>query len=76
MILVDANGKRREVAHDESPAIISDHPFVPRGEWWSLCGHEDCCLAEAAHAETTLTGDEHIHVRYYADDNPEIFEES
>lgn len=63
---------KREVAHDESPAIITDHAFVPRGEWWSLCGYEGCGLSEAAHAETTLTGREHIH--YYADDNPEVLE--
>lgn len=53
--------------HDEAPAIITDHAFVPRAEWWSLC--RCCSLAEAAHQRTTLTGNEHIH--YYSDDNPD-----
>lgn len=70
MISVDSNNQRREVGHDESPAIITDHAFVPRAEWWSLC--RICRLGEAAHAETTLTGREHIH--YYSDDNPEVLE--
>lgn len=38
-------------AHDTAPAIISDHPFRPRGKWWTLCRH--CGLAEAAHARTS-----------------------
>jgi hypothetical protein len=38
--------------HDEAPAIISDHPFEPRGEWWSLCKH--CGLAQAAHSSSTI----------------------
>jgi hypothetical protein len=42
----------KEVAHDETPSIIIDHQFVPRGEWWSLC--KQCNLAESAHKETTL----------------------
>ena len=44
---------------------ITDHPFKPRDEWWSLCGHvvkplettpsvRYCNLAESAHAATTL----------------------
>lgn len=57
----------REVVHDESPSGITDHKFVPRGHWWDLCEH--CGMAEAAHAETTLTGNEHI--AYYSDDNPD-----
>lgn len=67
MTIMDNCSGRREVAHDESPAIITNHAFEPRGEWWSLCRH--CGLAESAHAETTLTGREHIH--YYSDDNPD-----
>jgi hypothetical protein len=58
---------RLEVVHDETPPRKRDHPFEPRGEWWSLCRH--CNLSEAAHSETTLTGRQHI--RYYSDDNPE-----
>lgn len=50
-------------------SAIVDHPFVPRDQWWSVCGHEygrrlpfkdnrhSCGLAEAAHASTTLTCD-------------------
>lgn len=53
----------KEVGHDEAPAIISDHKFSPRGEWWSLCKH--CRLAESAHLETEL--------RYVGDDmEPEV----
>lgn len=48
--------------HDEAPAIISDHKFSPRGEWYTLCRH--CSLAEAAHQATEL--------RYYSDDNPDV----
>lgn len=38
-------------------SVITDHPFSPRREWWSLCGHDKpngdaCNLSEAAHAET------------------------
>jgi hypothetical protein len=52
---------RKEIVHDESPAIIEDHPFEPRAEWWTLCKH--CSLAESAHKETTLAP-----FRYYSDD--------
>jgi hypothetical protein len=51
-------------------AIERDHPFVPRGEWFEVCGFEYgvqwrkvglhakvCGLAEAAHASTTLHHD-------------------
>jgi hypothetical protein len=62
-----ADPPRKEVAHDETPAIIGDHAFIPRGEWWTLC--KICGLAQAAHASTTLTGREHI--AYYSDDNPD-----
>lgn len=48
------------VLHDETPSLITDHKFAPRGEWFTLCKH--CGLSEAAHAETEL--------RYYSDDNP------
>lgn len=67
--------KRNPVAHDQAPAIVSDHPFVPRDEWWSLC--KVCALAQAAHAETTVDAIEEIrksHIAYYGDDNPEVFE--
>jgi hypothetical protein len=57
----------KEVMHDETPSIISDHPFEPKGEWWSLCKH--CNLAESAHKETNLG-----RFRYYSDDVPEIYE--
>jgi hypothetical protein len=50
----------KEVAHDQAPSIVNDHPFEPKGEWWSLCVH--CNLAESAHAETTTS------FHYYSDD--------
>jgi hypothetical protein len=56
----------REVLHDQAPSVITDHPFIPKGEWWSLCGHENCNLAESAHAETTLNP-----IRYLGDDEDE-----
>jgi hypothetical protein len=67
--------KRKEVAHDEAPAIISDHAYVPRDEWWSLC--RVCGLAQAAHAEVSEEAREaerKAHIAYYGDDNPEVFE--
>jgi len=54
----------KEVLHDESPSVITDHPFEPRGEWWTLC--KICSLAEAAHKETTLKP-----FRYHSDDEEE-----
>lgn len=47
------------VGHDEAPSNIVDHPFEPKGEWWSLCGFRKddgdlCNLAESAHKETTV----------------------
>lgn len=39
-------------AEGATPAIITDHPFTPRGEWWSPC--RVCGLGEAAHSATTL----------------------
>ena len=54
------NSKSKEVLYDESPSIIKDHKFDPKGEWYTLCKH--CNLAESAHAETSLP------FRYYSDD--------
>lgn len=48
----ERQSRPKEVQHDQSPAIISDHAFEPRTEWWSRCKH--CKLYEAAHKETTL----------------------
>lgn len=28
-------------------SLVSDHPFAPRGDWWSLC--RTCGLGQAAH---------------------------
>jgi hypothetical protein len=39
------------VAHDQTPSVITDHPFEPKGAWFTLCKH--CNLAESAHSETT-----------------------
>jgi hypothetical protein len=69
-MLVDTP-ERKPVAHDEAPAIISDHPFIPRGEWWDLC--KICGLAQAAHSETTIDSVKQI-VAYYSDDNPDVFD--
>lgn len=49
--------ERKSLA-DESPAIVTDHKFSPRSEWFTLC--RICSLAESAHAETEL--------RYIGDD--------
>jgi hypothetical protein len=56
----------KEVLHDGAPSIITDHPFEPKGEWWSLCRH--CNLAESTHQETTL-----LPLRYHSDDVEEEF---
>lgn len=51
----------KPAAHDESPSAITDHPFEPKGEWYSLCGYflpgttKRCNLAESAHTETKMT---------------------
>jgi hypothetical protein len=42
---------REPKAHDEAPSVIVDHPYTPRGEWWSLC--RICGLAQAAHNSST-----------------------
>jgi hypothetical protein len=49
---------REPVAHDEAPSAITDHPFVPKGQWWSLCVH--CGLAQAAHTSSTINTAEEI----------------
>jgi hypothetical protein len=53
--------KPKEILHDESPSIISDHRFEPKGEWWTLC--KRCNLAQSSHKETVLRP-----FRYYSDD--------
>lgn len=50
-----------EKAHDEAPSNIVDHPFEPRGEWYTLCVH--CGLAMAAHRDTTIDAKEHMTKR-------------
>jgi hypothetical protein len=53
MITPDAKKPRpQEVLHDATPSITTDHPFKPKGEWWSLC--VECNLAESTHKETTI----------------------
>lgn len=37
---------------ERGTSVIKDHPFTPRGEWWSLC--RVCNLSEAAHERTEL----------------------
>lgn len=69
--------KRKRSAHNADPAIISDHAFEPRDQWWSLCKH--CGLAQAAHSETSIDTLEEMrqstsHIGYYSDDTPEVFD--
>lgn len=44
--------------HDEAPSAITDHAFVPRAQWWSLC--KICGLAQAAHSSTTIDAHEEM----------------
>lgn len=37
---------------DEAPPEVGDHPFEPRGKWWSLC--KVCGLARASHSSSTI----------------------
>lgn len=39
-------------AEDEAPPAVDNHPFEPRGAWWSLC--KVCGLARAAHSSSTI----------------------
>lgn len=64
MAAAEKPSRPKEVFHDQAPSQVIDHPFEPRGEWYTLCKH--CRLAESAHKETTL-----LPLRYYSDDNPE-----
>ena len=57
----------KEVQHDETPSGITDHPFTPKGLWYTLCSR--CNLAESAH-DTTLVNHK-VEIRYYSDDNPD-----
>lgn len=49
------NGKPPVDAADTAASTTDDHPFVPKGEWWSLCAHPGCNLAESRHKTTTIT---------------------
>lgn len=60
---VETPNRRKEVQHDETPAIIQSHAFIPRNQWWSLC--KICGLAQAAHQSTTLRAP----FEYYGDDS-------
>jgi len=68
MMAQDTPRKRpKEVQHDDTPSNITDHPFAPKFEWWSLCAFPGCNLAQSAHAETTLdrfhyVGDDEVDV--------------
>lgn len=61
----------QEVPHDESPSGITDHPFTPKGLWFTLC--IECNLAESAHAETTVKRPvpRRPHFHYVSDDEPD-----
>lgn len=63
----DQAKRPQPAAHDESPSVITSHPFEPKGEWWTLCKH--CNLAESAHKET-----ENPPFRYVSDDMVEEIE--
>lgn len=58
---------KKAADHDESPSIVTDHAFTPKGEWWTLCGH--CNLAESAHRETTNPP---VRFHYVGDDTEEV----
>lgn len=49
--------ERKFVVNDD-PSAITDHAFVPRGEWYTLC--ESCGLAEAAHFTSTIDSHEEM----------------
>jgi hypothetical protein len=53
------------VEMDETPAIITDHPFEPKGAWYTQC--KRCNLAMAAHSKTTVNPRDHIG--YFGDDD-------
>lgn len=66
MMTQDVTQKRpKEIQHDETPSGVTDHPFQPKAEWYTLCGFPNCNLAESAHAETT------VKFRYFSDDTPD-----
>lgn len=62
-------GRPKEVQHDETPSGIVDHPFEPKGLWFTLCRH--CNLAESAHAETTLHRPGRMEIHYVDEDMPD-----
>lgn len=66
MMMATDRERPKEVLHDESPSGITDHSFVPKDEWWSLC--DICNLAQSAHADTT------VPFRYVSDDMPEVLD--
>lgn len=57
----------KEVQHDTTPSGITDHPFEPKGLWFTLCRH--CNLAESAHAETTIKRPGRMPIHYIGDDD-------
>lgn len=76
--------ERKYVEYDEAPSAVMDHPFVPRGAWYTKC--RDCGLAEAAHKFTTIDSlaaiqadherqnereepESRVVIGYYSDDN-------
>lgn len=74
----------RHVEYHEAPSAITDHAFVPRGAWYTVCKH--CGLAEAAHKFSTIDqlaeikadherqnerkkSESRVVIGYYSDDN-------
>lgn len=41
----------KAIEHGDTPSsLITDHPYEPIDQWWSLCKH--CRLAQAAHSSS------------------------
>jgi len=48
---LDHRGEVSDTAPDTAgSSAITNHCFIPRGEWWTVC--EVCAMAEAAHTYT------------------------
>lgn len=57
--------ERKYVEYDEAPSAVMDHPFVPKGAWYTRC--RDCGLAEAAHKFTTIDSIDEIKAEHERD---------
>lgn len=66
LVFDDRKLKPQDEASEIDYSSPKDHPFEPRGAWYTLCKH--CSLAEAAHDETTVNPRDHIGYSDYDDD--------